>query len=88
MCSDDVWKLMFERIRLYTTNTVEGFNRQLHKVIKNISVFLTDDSLLKMLYLAAMDITRKWTDHRQDRGKIRAQFMIYLEERLNAVVLS
>lgn len=67
---------------IYTTNTVEGFNRQLRKVTKNKSVFPTDDSLLKMLYLAAMDITRKWTGHRQDWGKIRAQLMIYFEDRL------
>jgi transposase-like protein len=68
---------------IYTTNTVEGFNRQLRKVTKNKSVFPTDDSLLKMLYLAAMDITKKWTGHRQDWGKIRAQLMIYFEERLS-----
>ena len=73
-----------EEIRkiIYTTNTVEGFNRQLRKVTKNKSVFPTDDSLLKMLYLAAMDITRKWTGHRQDWSKIRAQLMIYFEDRL------
>ena len=70
---------------IYTTNTVEGFNRQLRKVTKNKSVFPTNDSLLKMLYLAAMDITRKWTGHRQDWGKIRAQLMIYFEDRLNAI---
>lgn len=38
-----------------TTNTIEGFNRQLRKVTKSKSVFPTDDSLLKMLYLAMMD---------------------------------
>lgn len=71
---------------IYTTNTVEGFNRQLRKVTKNKSVFPTDDSLLKMLYLAAMDITKKWTGHRQDWGKIRAQLVIYFEERIKAVL--
>ena len=44
---------------IYTTNTIEGFNRQLCKVTKSKSVFPTDDSLLKMLYLAMMDITKK-----------------------------
>ena len=46
---------------IYTTNSIESFNRQLRKVTK--SVFPTDDSLLKMLYLAMMDITKKmdWT---------------------------
>ena len=46
---------------IYTTNTIEGFNRQLRKVTKAKSVFPTDDSLLKMLYLAMMEITGKWT---------------------------
>ena len=67
---------------IYTTNTVEGFNRQLRKVTKNRSVFPNDDSLLKLLYLATKDITKKWTGHRQDWGRIRAQLMIYFEERL------
>jgi transposase-like protein len=67
---------------IYTTNTVEGFNRQLRKVTKNKSVFPSDDSLLKMLYLAAMDITKKWTGRRQDWGKIRGQLMIFFEDRL------
>lgn len=72
---------------IYTTNTVEGFNRQIRKVTKNKSVFPNDDSLLKMLYLAAMDITRKWTGHRQDWGKIRAQLLIYFEDRIDGVTL-
>ena len=67
---------------IYTTNTVEGFNRRLRKVTKNKAVFPTDDSLLKMLYLVTKDITKKWTGHRQDWGKIHAQLMIYFEERL------
>ena len=46
---------------IYTTNTIEGFNRQLRKVTKSKSVFPADDSLLKMLYLAMMDIAKKWT---------------------------
>lgn len=48
------------RTLIYTTNSIEGFNRQLRKVTKNKGVFPTDDSLLKMLYLAMMDITKKW----------------------------
>ena len=46
---------------IYTTNTIEGFNRQLKKVTKAKSVFPTDDILFKMLYLAIKDITKKWT---------------------------
>lgn len=46
---------------IYTTKTIAGFNRQLRKVAKSKPVFPTDDSLFKMLYLAMIDITTKWT---------------------------
>ncbi len=68
---------------IYTTNAIEGFNRQLRKVTKSKTVFPTDDSLLKMLYLATMDITKKWTGHRQDWGQIHSQLEIFFEERLS-----
>lgn len=58
---------------IYTTNAIEGFNRQLRKVTKSKTVFPSDDSLLKMLYLATMDITKKWTGRRRDWSQIRAQ---------------
>ena len=67
---------------IYTTNTIEVFNRQLRKVTKSKSVFPTDDSLLKMLYLAMMDITKKWTGRRQDWSVIYAQLTILFEDRL------
>ena len=54
----------------------------LPKVTKSRSVFPSDDSLLKMLYLAMIDITKKWTGHRQDWGEIHSQLEIYFEERL------
>ena len=49
---------------IYTTNAIEGFNRQLRKVTKSKAVFPTDDSLFKMLYLTMLDITKKWTGRR------------------------
>ena len=67
---------------IYTTNAIEGFNRQLRKVTKSKSVFPTDDSLLKMLYLAMVDITRKWTGRRQDWGLIHSQLEIFFADRL------
>ena len=67
---------------IYTTNTIEGFNRQLRKVTKNKSVFPTDDSLLKMLYLAMTDITKKWTGKRKDWGQIHSQLEIFFADRL------
>lgn len=67
---------------IYTTNAIEGFNRQLRKVTKSKSVFPTDDSLFKMLYLAMMDISKKWTGRRQDWSSIYAQIAIFYEDRL------
>lgn len=67
---------------IYTTNAIEGFNRQLRKVTKAKSVFPTDDSLLKMLYLAMMDITKKWTGRRQDWSMIHAQLAVYFDDRM------
>ena len=67
---------------IYTTNTIEGFNRQLRKVTKAKSVFPTDDSLLKMLYLAMMDITKKWNGRRQDWNQIHAHLAVYFAERM------
>ncbi len=61
----------------YTTNAIEGFNQQLSKVTKSKSVFPTDDSLFKMLYLAMVDITAKWTGRRKDWGIIHAQLMVF-----------
>jgi len=67
---------------IYTTNQIENFNRQLRKVSKAKSIFPNDDSLLKILYLATCDITRKWTGKRLDWNPIRMQLAIYYEGRI------
>ena len=67
---------------IYTTNAIEGFNRQLRKVTKSKSVFPTDDSLFKMLYLAMIDFTKKWTGRRQDWSQIHAQLSVFYADRM------
>jgi transposase-like protein len=67
---------------IYTTNAIEGFNRQLRKVTKSKSVFPSDDALFKMLYLATVDITKKWTGRRQDWGTIYSQLQVFFEDRI------
>ena len=67
---------------IYTTNTLEGFNRQLRKVTKTKSVFPTDDALRKSLYLATMDIMKKWSMPIANWGSTIAQFSIIFEGRL------
>lgn len=71
------------RKTIYTTNTLEAFNRQLRKVTKSKSVFPTDDSLKKSLYLATMDIIKKWTMPLPDWGRTIAQFSLMFKGRLD-----
>ena len=54
---------------IYTTNSIENFNRQLRKVTKSGTIFPTDDALFKILYLAMIDITKKWTGKNLGLGK-------------------
>lgn len=68
---------------IYTTNTIEGFNRQLRKVTKTRSVFPSDDALLKLLYLAMRDATKKWTMSMQDWSLIVNQILILYPERFS-----
>lgn len=46
---------------IYTTNAIEGYNRQLRKVTKNKASFPTAQAVRKLLYLANVHITKKWT---------------------------
>lgn len=68
---------------IYTTNLVEGFNRQLRKATKNKVIFPTDNSLKKMIYLALLDISKKWSLPRHNWGVIISQLSIYFEGRFD-----
>lgn len=68
-----------EEIRtiMYTTNIIENLNRQYRKATKTKSVFPSDASLLKMLYLATMSATEKWTARYKNWDKILSQLLIF-----------
>jgi transposase-like protein len=66
---------------IYTTNTVEGYHRQVRKVIKNKSSFPTPQAARKLLYLATMDITRKWSAPIRNWPLILNQLAIRFEDR-------
>ena len=68
---------------IYTTNSIENFNRQLRKVTKSKSVFPTDDALFKSIYLAMRDATEKWSGKPRDWSKIISQLCIYFEDRIS-----
>ena len=61
---------------------IENFNRQFRKETKSKAVFPNDDALLKMLYLAQIDITKKWSGRHRDRGEIHSQLEVFFADRL------
>lgn len=66
---------------IYTTNTVEGYHRQIRKVTKNKGVFPSDTALEKLVYLAYTRIRRKWTQPVQNWGQTAQQLAIKFGER-------
>jgi transposase-like protein len=68
---------------IYTTNTIEGFHRQVRKVTKNKGVFPNDEALLKLIYLAYRNISKKWTQPLQNWSLTVSQLSIHFEGRLN-----
>ena len=67
---------------IYTTNIIESFNASLRKFTKNKRVFPTDDAALKSIYLAAMQIEKKWKKTRYGWPQIYNQLAIYFENRI------
>lgn len=68
---------------IYTTNTVEAVHRQFRKVTKSKTIFPNDKAVVKMLFLAYLDISKKWTSTIRDWSKIVSQLAIAFEGRLN-----
>jgi len=67
---------------IYTTNTVEGFHRQIRKVTKTKGAFTSDMALLKLIYLATQHIQKKWTQPLQNWGLTVSQLSIVFGDRL------
>ena len=71
---------------IYTTNTIEGFNRQIRKITKTKGGFNNDESLFKLVYLAYKDIAKKWDKSISNWAEIISQFSIVFEDRLNGYI--
>lgn len=67
---------------IYTTNVLEVFNRQVRKFTKVRTIFPTDESLNKCVYLATMEIMEKWTQPIHNWGTTLAELSLYFEEQL------
>ena len=71
------------RKMIYTTNTLEGFNRQIRKYTKTRTIFPTDEALSKYVYLATMEIIEKWTQLTPNWGRTLAELEIMFKDQLN-----
>ena len=67
---------------MYITNVTEGLNRQYRKVTKTKSVFPSDSSLEKMLYLASQNVAKKWTQRYRSWDQVLNQLTVLYGERL------
>ncbi len=67
---------------MYTTNTIESLNRSFRKYTKTKSVFPSDESLMKCLYLATQNITKKWTTRYGNWDMILSELSIMFDGRI------
>jgi len=69
---------------IYTTNAIEAYHRQLRKFTKTKTIFPTDDSIRKVVYLSVREIIKKWTQPARSWTMVYGQIMIYFEDRFAA----
>ncbi len=67
---------------IYTTNAIESLNSTYRKLNRQRSVFPSDKALLKALYLATFEATKKWTMPFRNWGQVYGEFSIMYENRL------
>lgn len=71
---------------IYTTNAIEGFHRQVRKVTKNKTAFTSDMALLKLIYLAHRNISKKWTQPLHNWSLTVSQLSIIFGDRLKLAI--
>jgi len=72
------------RRMIYTTNVIEGYHRYLRKVTKTKTAYPTDESLIKIVYLATVEAAKKWTMPVREWRNCISQFAIYFGDRLES----
>ncbi len=69
---------------IYTTNVIKGYHRQLRKVTKTKTAYPTDEALKKIIYLATVEASKKWTMPIKEWKKCISQFAIHFGDRLQS----
>jgi len=67
---------------IYTTNLVENLNGKIRKYTKNKLSFPSDQAVMKSVYLATREATKKWSMPIQNWGIILNQFLVIFEKRV------
>ena len=67
---------------IYTTNIIEGLNRQFRQITKNKPSFTNDDSLRRMLYLASQRIMKHWHARCQNWDLVLSQLELMFAQRV------
>lgn len=67
---------------IYTTNLIENVNGKIRKHTKNKLSFPTDEAVMKSVYLALREVSKKWTQPIRNWGIILNQFLTIFEERI------
>jgi len=73
------------RKAIYTTNAIESLNMSLRKVTKNRGSFPNDEAMIKLLFLALRNISKKWTMPIYDWKSALNQFTIIFDTRMPAL---
>ncbi|SHK35019.1 Transposase (or an inactivated derivative) [Clostridium cavendishii DSM 21758] len=68
---------------IYTTNAIESLNSSYRRLNRQRSVFPSDTALLKALYLATFEATKKWNLPLRNWGKVYGELSIMFEDRLD-----
>jgi transposase-like protein len=70
------------RTIIYTTNLIENLNGKIRKYTKNKMSYPTDDAVMKSVFLALSESTRKWNKPIKNWGIILNQFLVIFENRI------
>ena len=82
-CISPIFKFSADvRKVIYTTNAIESLHSTYRKLNRQRSVFPSDTALLKALYLATFEATKRWTMKMRNWGKVYGEFSIMYEGRM------
>lgn len=74
------------RKMIYTTNSIESYNSQLRKVLKGKGAFPNEISVMKLIYLQTIEVTKKWQRQLSNWSQILNQLLILYPDRLTPFI--